>query len=128
VPTVKLEFRAADEQPGPGLTEMALPGSDRKLHVDSQVLLANDAIRSARARRGEGDAWQIEIAFTEAGAARFAEITDAAVGRPLAILIDSKLVSAPVVRERIESSKAVITGAFNEAEARRIAQGLAGGQ
>jgi hypothetical protein len=127
-PVVKLELRATAGQPGPGFTEMAVEGSNQRINVGGEVLLTNDAIRSAAPRRADGGTWLIEIGFTEAGATQFAEITDAFVGRPLAILVDGKLLAAPVVRERIESGKAVITGTFTEAEAKRVAAGLVGGR
>gem|GEM_PF-589517 len=127
-PTVRLEIRAATGEPAAGFSEMTVAGSERRVFVGGEVLLSNDAIRSARVTHGEGAAWQIEVVFTEAGGGRFAEITEAATGRPLAIVVEGGLLSAPIVREPIAGGKAVITGAFSEAEARRIARGLAGGQ
>jgi preprotein translocase subunit SecD len=45
------------------------------------------------------------------------------VGRPVALLIDGDVVSAPVVRSPMSDS-AVISGNFTRAEAERIAEGI----
>ena len=68
----------------------------------------------------------IEIEFTKSGAARFATATGNSVGKPLAILVDDKLLSAPVVQEAITGGKAMISGNFTKAEAKRIANGFTG--
>jgi preprotein translocase subunit SecD len=45
------------------------------------------------------------------------------LGRPVAILIDGRVVMAPLVRSPVSES-AVITGDFTRAEAERIADGM----
>ncbi|MEE8638184.1 MAG: protein translocase subunit SecD, partial [Candidatus Margulisiibacteriota bacterium] len=54
----------------------------------------------------------VDIEFSSEGAKLFAEVTARSVGRPIAILLDKKIISAPNVREPIPSGKAQISGDF----------------
>ncbi len=122
---VTLEFRPGSESPGPGLTEMTLAGSERSVYVSEQVVLSNAEVKSARVVSGQGGP-QVDIVFTETGAERFARATEQSIMKPLAILVDGKLLSAPIVRETITGGRAVIAGRFTEQEAKRIADGIVG--
>jgi preprotein translocase subunit SecD len=55
----------------------------------------------------------VDIEFNSEGAKAFADVTSRSVGRPLAILLDKKIISAPNVREPIPSGKAQISGDFS---------------
>jgi preprotein translocase subunit SecD len=66
----------------------------------------------------------VSVQFLQAGAERMKQATAIHVGRPVAILIDGAVVMAPVVRSPIGDS-AVISGNFTQAEAERIAEGIA---
>ncbi|MFC1571261.1 protein translocase subunit SecD [Candidatus Margulisiibacteriota bacterium] len=54
----------------------------------------------------------VDIEFNAEGAKLFAESTSRSVGKPIAILLDNKIISAPNVREPIPSGKAQISGDF----------------
>ncbi len=58
---------------------------------------------------------------TSTGGKQFAELTSANVGRRLAIVLDGNLYSAPVIRERIPSGQAQITGSFTSETATDLA-------
>ncbi len=64
-----------------------------------------------------------EIFFTldPEGAAKFAALTRANVGRRLAIVVDGELYSAPVIRSPIEGGAGQITGHFDPDEAAGLA-------
>lgn len=55
----------------------------------------------------------IDIEFNAEGAKLFAEVTARSVGKPIAIMLDKKVISAPNVREPIPSGKAQISGDFS---------------
>jgi SecD/SecF fusion protein len=61
------------------------------------------------------------------GAKRFADITRAHVGEPFAILLDGKVLSAPVIREPIIGGAGQISGSFGSAEASSLAALLRAG-
>lgn len=63
----------------------------------------------------------VSVEFNKVGARVFAELTEQNVGRRLAIILDGKVHSAPVIRERIPSGQAQITGGFTADEATDLA-------
>jgi preprotein translocase subunit SecD len=123
--SVTLEFRPGSQSPGSGLTEMTVPGSERPVYVSDDVLLSNADVESARVVSGPHGP-QIEVVFTRAGTERFTTATEQNIMKPLAILVDGKLLSAPIVREKITGGRAVLSGRFTEQEAKRIADGIVG--
>jgi preprotein translocase subunit SecD len=63
----------------------------------------------------------VSVDFNAAGARAFSELTDANVGKRLAIVLDGNVHSAPQIRERIPSGRAQITGGFTTDEATDLA-------
>ncbi|KPK41713.1 MAG: hypothetical protein AMJ78_04735 [Omnitrophica WOR_2 bacterium SM23_29] len=63
----------------------------------------------------------VSLEFNDKGAKKFAKITEENVGKRLAIVLDKKVQSAPVIRESIPSGKAQITGRFTQEEANDLA-------
>lgn len=57
----------------------------------------------------------IAIAFTNAGRKRFADATLA--GKQIGVIMDGKLIAAPVVREGIRGSTLILTGDFSKENA-----------
>lgn len=55
------------------------------------------------------------------GARRFAEITRANVGKPFAIVLDNKVLSAPTIKEPILGGSGVISGSFTLETAKELA-------
>lgn len=62
----------------------------------------------------------VDIEFTTEGAKRFYEVTAENVGKPLAILLDGKVISAPNVNQAIAGGRAQIEGGFTVAEMRDL--------
>ncbi|MBI5078978.1 protein translocase subunit SecD [Candidatus Saganbacteria bacterium] len=62
----------------------------------------------------------VDIEFNANGAQVFSEVTARSVGKPIAILLDEKIISAPNVREPIPSGKAQISGSFSADEVRDL--------
>jgi len=63
----------------------------------------------------------VSVDFNASGARAFSELTDANVGKRLAIVLDGNIHSAPQIRERIPSGRAQITGGFSTEEATDLA-------
>ncbi|MDD5693460.1 MAG: protein translocase subunit SecD [Patescibacteria group bacterium] len=64
---------------------------------------------------------QISLEFSSDGAKKFEEITGRNVGKPIAIVLDGKIISAPNVSEKITGGNAQITGEFDIKEANALA-------
>ena len=58
----------------------------------------------------------VDIEFNLQGSQTFADVTARSVGKPIAIVLDNKIISAPNVREPIPSGKAQISGSFTAEE------------
>src|SRR5262249_30361264 len=65
--------------------------------------------------------WQVSIEFNAVGTRVFGEVTEANVGKHLAIILDGNVYSAPRINERIPGGRAVITGQFTVEDARDLA-------
>jgi preprotein translocase subunit SecD len=66
----------------------------------------------------------VGLTFNEEGKKMFADLTAANVGKTIAIFLDGRAISTPVVREPIRDGKAVISGRFTPTEAKTLAQDL----
>jgi len=90
--------------------------------VEPTVLMTGDVVADARHRPGQfGEAPYVSLTLNGHGAQVFDRITSENVGRRLAIVLDGKVQSAPVIRERIGGGRAVISGSFTLDEARDLA-------
>ena len=125
-PKVLLEFRPCETFATAGFTPMTSAGSEQTVYVSQETVLSNEDIASARVIKLKGGNHQISIEFSEAGVKKFANATEHSLNKPLGILVDGKLICAPIVREKIEDGKALITGQFTQEEAERIANGIVG--
>ena len=63
----------------------------------------------------------ISLQFTKSGGEKFADITGRNIGKPIPIVLDNDIVSAPVVQEKITGGSAQISGTFTVEEAKQLA-------
>ena len=99
-------------------------GTERKLPfvVHKQTYLTGRDLSTARVSIDQNTSEPyVSVEFNAAGARAFADLTDANVGKRLAIVLDGNVHSAPVIRERIPSGRAQITGGFTTQEATDLA-------
>ena len=68
----------------------------------------------------------VGFSLSPSAAQRFAEFTQKNIGKPMAIVLDNRVVSAPVIRARI-SDKGIITGQFTPQEVKNLVVILKGG-
>ena len=132
------ETRSANDAP-PGYEPMTLEQEGRtgemrssEVYVKRIPEMTGEALSEAYATMDEFGRFKILLRFTKEGGKRFAEVTRAIAeegkraGRlgQLAIVLDSKLYSAPTVHEEIPSGSAEITGQFSQREALELANVL----
>ncbi len=65
--------------------------------------------------------------FNGRGTRRFAHVTEENIGKPFAIVLDDKVISAPVIREPITGGSVQISGNFTMEEANSVAMLLRAG-
>lgn len=63
----------------------------------------------------------VGIQFTTDGGVKFADLTQKNVGKPLPILLDNSVISAPVVQDAITGGSAQISGEFTLEQAKQLA-------
>lgn len=95
--------------------------------LEKKVLLTGDFIRDARVNFDQNNIPYVSLSFDGIGTERFANITRRNRGRRLAIVLDDKVQSAPVIREAITGGEASISGRFTVEEAGNLALVLRSG-
>jgi preprotein translocase subunit SecD len=124
-PSVKVEFRRAEKAAAEGLTEATIEGTKEKVYLHKTADLTNADVAEARVIVETDKHPAIEIVFTKEGVAKMKKVSEEHRNKPLAIVVDGKVISAPVLKAVI-SEKAMITGTFTKEEADRIAKGVKG--
>lgn len=130
--TAKMTFHLLDETATPGPGAVPPPGVQflrgdartadqiypvrRRVEVDGANL--SDARAGQNPQTGE---WVVNFTFDSVGTRRFAEVTRGSVGRPFAIVLDDKVITAPVIREPITGGRGQISGSFTAASASELA-------
>ena len=66
----------------------------------------------------------VSLVFNEEGKKLFGQLTTANIGKTIAIFLDGRAISTPVVQTAITDGKAVISGRFTPTEARDLARDL----
>ncbi len=129
-----LFFLEADDRPaGHRLT---LPENGEAVFVERFPCFTGELVKSAvcvlpphspRTKKAAplgGERCSVRVILNEAGAKIFGRITKENVGRRLVMLVDGKVVAAPVIKSPITGGEALITGRFTEDEAKKIADTL----
>jgi len=70
----------------------------------------------------------VQIEFNPKGTKTFSELTRDNVGKPLAIILNGEILSAPVIREEIRGGRAMISGVFTLEDAYRLSLNLRAGR
>ncbi|HJS85935.1 MAG TPA: protein translocase subunit SecD [Acetobacteraceae bacterium] len=109
--------------PPPGVEFLPMQNDPRqRIAVRSRVDVDGADLTDARAATDQQTGqWVVNFTFNAVGARRFADITRANVGRPFAIVLDGKVISAPVIREPITGGRGQISGNFNAQSASDLA-------
>jgi protein-export membrane protein SecD len=129
--TAHMTFRLVDDAASPLAVGPPPPGDDylpmqdnpaQKIAVRKRVDVDGADLTDARAGSNPQDGqWVVNFTFNSVGARRFSDITRANVNRRFAIVLDDKVISAPVIREPITGGRGQISGNFTAASANDLA-------
>lgn len=86
-----------------------------------ETLLTGGALKKADVTHDNLGRPQIQFEMNQEGAIKFAEITRNNIGRKLAITLDGKVQTAPMINSEIPSGNGVITGNYTLEEAKATA-------
>jgi preprotein translocase subunit SecD len=88
--------------------------------VQKRVMVSGDMLTDAQATFQNNEP-VVSFKFNSIGGRRFGDVTRENVGKPFAIVLDNKVISAPVIREPITGGSGVISGSFTVATATDLA-------
>jgi preprotein translocase subunit SecD len=131
--TAKMEFRMVDTTVSPDQAQAGRVPPDSEVLMSTstppvpnvikkQVLVSGGDLTDAQTgfdqRSGEP---VVNFKFNSAGSRKFAQATTENVGQPFAIVLDNKVISAPVIREPITGGSGQISGNFTVQSANDLA-------
>ena len=129
--TAHMTFHMVDEganansggPPPPGDEYLPMQNNPReKIAVLRAASVDGADLTDARAGTNpESGEWVVNFSFNAVGARKFADITRANVGQRFAIVLDNKVISAPVIREPITGGRGQISGNFTATSATDLA-------
>jgi len=94
----------------------------RKYPVLNRVILSGDLLVDAKAAFDpQTNEPIVSFRFNSIGARKFGEVTSANVGKPFAIVLDDKVITAPVIRSPIIGGSGIISGGFDTQAANDLA-------
>jgi preprotein translocase subunit SecD len=94
--------------------------------VEKRRTVTGRDLKTARPGLGQFNDPIVEFSLTPEGSAKFGELTGNNVGKPLAIVLDGRVVSAPRINSRI-TDNGLIEGGFSQQEAQDLATVLRSG-
>ncbi len=142
--TAHLEFKMVDDTADieKAVKGILAPGRELSMLVNQQadgsstetpIVLKKDSVLTGEYitdAKVQLDSWNqpyVSITFNSRGGTIFANLTGENVNKRMAIILDGKVYSAPVIQEKIAGGRASITGNFTKEEARDLAVVLRAG-
>ncbi|MDR1658819.1 MAG: protein translocase subunit SecD [Desulfovibrio sp.] len=95
--------------------------AEKRIALERDVMLTGEDVADARPSFDRMNQAYVMLNFNSRGGRVFEQVTGENVGRRMAIVLDGKVYSAPVIRERIGGGRASISGNFTTAEAQDLA-------
>jgi preprotein translocase subunit SecD len=139
--TAKLEFKLVDltadpaqvaqgtAPPGSQILPFADPKDGAGIAVQRRVMISGDQLIDAtQGFDQQSNRPVVNIKFDSQGGRKFARTTQENVGKPFAIILDGKVMSAPRINEPILGGSAQISGNFTVDSANELAIALRSGK
>lgn len=102
------------------LPEVHRDGSVGYVVVKKQPAITGDLLVDARATKDQNQMDAVSIKFNAQGARKFADLSAQLLNRQFAIVLDDKVLSAPVFNQVIPGGSGIITGHFTLKEASEL--------
>jgi preprotein translocase subunit SecD len=94
--------------------------SERRILIRKRVMVSGENLVDAQPTFQLGEP-VVSFRFDAVGGKRFGDVTSQNVGKPFAIVLDGKVISAPRIREPILGGSGIISGSFSVTEAQDLA-------
>ena len=121
------EAQAGAVPPDSELIPGAEAGGPAFYLVKRRVLVSGENLTKAEVTADSSNRTAIGFRFDGAGARRFGEATAANIGKPFAIILDGKVISAPNIRSAITGGSGIIEGSYTIQQASEMVNLLNGG-
>ncbi len=136
--TAKLEFKLVDTEADPAEVaaghapagSQILPYADRPgtVAVKRRAMITGDQLVDSQVGQDDNGSPAVTFRFDATGGRRFAKATQENVGKPFAIILDNKVISAPNINGPILGGSGIITGSYTTASANQFAIRLRSGK
>ncbi len=113
--TANLTFRFVtnNSEDSFGAEKLKYEESTEEAIVSKRIILSGDNLLDAQPRmNSETNETIVSFTLDRVGAKRFGKATSTGIGKQLAIVLDGKIISAPVIRDTIASGSGQISGGF----------------
>jgi len=113
--TANLTFRFVtnNDEDTFGAEKLKYEDSNEESMVSKRIILSGDNLLDAQPRmNNETNETVVSFTLDRVGAKRFGKATSTGIGKQLAIVLDGKIISAPVIRDTIASGSGQISGGF----------------
>jgi len=113
--TANLTFRFVtnNSEDSFGAEKLKYEDTSEESIVSKRIILSGDNLLDAQPRmNSETNETVVSFTLDRVGAKRFGKATSANIGKQLAIVLDGKIISAPVIRDTIASGSGQISGGF----------------
>ncbi len=113
--TANLTFRfiTKSNEDSFGSEKLRYEDNNEEATVSKRIILSGDNLLDAQPRMNtETNETVVSFTLDRVGAKRFGKATSTGIGKQLAIVLDGKIISAPVIRDTIASGSGQISGGF----------------
>ena len=121
--TANLSFRLVSENEDTFGSELLFfEDKEDQLNISKRIIVSGDNLINAQPKiDNQTNQTVVNFSFDRVGAKKFGRATTDSVGKKLAIILDNKIISAPVINEAILGGNGQITGNFTFQEATDLA-------
>ncbi|WP_439142532.1 protein translocase subunit SecD [Planktotalea sp.] len=116
--------RGSDPDANAGIGNEILPSLDEEgayYTLESAPVVTGEELVDAQPAFDQNGRPAVNFRFNPAGARKFGDYTAENIGNPFAIVLDSEVISAPVIQSHIPGGSGIITGNFTVEESTNLA-------
>ncbi len=106
------------------LETIILPSSEDRalcLSLQKKSVVSGSELTNAQPSFDQNNRPAVSFQFNPVGGRKFGEYTKENIGNPFAIVLDSEVISAPIIQSHIPGGAGIITGSFTVDESNRLA-------
>ncbi len=111
--TAQLNFRLVTDEENDFGSEKMISENGEEVIVNKKIIMSGENLVDAQPRLdNQSNKPMVSFTLDRYGAQKFGKVTTNNVGKRLAIVLDNKIISAPVIREAITGGSGTISGNF----------------